>query len=290
MTAVAILSQRPLVKIGMTTGAVPVRLQKFSARMALDASDSGVDGEDPFVRMVKGNRPERFPSLVALFALSFQARFVRRLMAALTCGRRLLCPVAVAGFAGEFPMTPGQGKSGARMILDLLGFELRFPAAALGSAGRDAPRTAGGEEHSQDEKNQRKPSEGREAPPSIGPLSENRWNHLIVTSATARPFIPVALEAGRFSVLSPLEIRAMAGDAILQGLAIPVGMPGAIQHDGMGQLGTSGRARVSGPERVIDRITSLLEGEKTCEQNDGEKSRQTASGSDVFGNLHCPKC
>jgi len=83
MAAVTILTQSPLVKIGMTAGAVPVRLQEFSARMAPVASDSRVDGEESLVRVVEGNRPEGVSRLVAIFALPFQPRFVRRPMAAL---------------------------------------------------------------------------------------------------------------------------------------------------------------------------------------------------------------
>lgn len=56
----------------------------------------------------------------------------------------------VAGDAGKFPMGPGQGKTGFRMILDRFCIPLHIPDDSLGSAGADLSRMAGGEEHPQD--------------------------------------------------------------------------------------------------------------------------------------------
>jgi len=91
-------------------------------------------------------------------------------------------------------VTPGQGEPGARMVLDLLGLELRFPATALGSAGADLSRTAGGEEHPQDQNNENRRKRSKENETlslSVDSFSQNRCHHGIATSVARKTVLYV---------------------------------------------------------------------------------------------------
>lgn len=112
-----------LVKVGMATRAIPVRLQELPIDMTLDAADILMEGEEILGRMLEFDIGERHSRGMAVLALLFEISVVGRRMAIIAIRLRLLVPMA--GVADELPVPTPEWKTDSGVIFDFGGAHAR---------------------------------------------------------------------------------------------------------------------------------------------------------------------